>query len=73
MNTGTIEQKREEIKKQFLQTYELDEKFQTTFSNLISNEKLQNELGTQIKKLAKPNATKEIVNEIIKLIKKIKS
>jgi UDP-N-acetylglucosamine--N-acetylmuramyl-(pentapeptide) pyrophosphoryl-undecaprenol N-acetylglucosamine transferase len=39
---------------------------------LISNEKLQNELGTQIKKLAKPNATKEIVNEIIKLIKKDK-
>ena len=26
LNTGTIEQKREEIKKQFLQTYELDEK-----------------------------------------------
>jgi UDP-N-acetylglucosamine--N-acetylmuramyl-(pentapeptide) pyrophosphoryl-undecaprenol N-acetylglucosamine transferase len=47
---------------------ELDEKFETTFSNLISNENLQNELSKNIKLLAKPNATKDIVKEIIKLI-----
>jgi len=69
-NANAIVEKKGAI---LLKEYELDEKFQSTFSNLISNEKLQNELGTQIKKLAKPNATKEIVNEIIKLIKKIKS
>lgn len=48
---------------------ELEEKFETTFSDLISNENLQNELSQNIKKLAKPNATKDIVEEIIKLIK----
>jgi UDP-N-acetylglucosamine--N-acetylmuramyl-(pentapeptide) pyrophosphoryl-undecaprenol N-acetylglucosamine transferase len=47
---------------------ELDEKFETTFSNLISNENLQKELSKNIKLLAKPNATKDIVAEIIKLI-----
>ncbi len=66
-NANAIVEKKGAI---LLKEYELDEKFQSTFSNLISNEKLQNELGTQIKKLAKPNATKEIVNEIIKLIKR---
>jgi UDP-N-acetylglucosamine--N-acetylmuramyl-(pentapeptide) pyrophosphoryl-undecaprenol N-acetylglucosamine transferase len=69
-NANAIVEKKGAI---LLKEYELDEKFQSTFSNLISNEKLQNELGTQIKKLAKPNATKEIVNEIINLIKMIKS
>jgi UDP-N-acetylglucosamine--N-acetylmuramyl-(pentapeptide) pyrophosphoryl-undecaprenol N-acetylglucosamine transferase len=48
---------------------ELEDKFETTFSDLISNENLQNELSQNIKKLAKPNATKDIVEEIIKLIK----
>ncbi|MCZ8332062.1 MAG: undecaprenyldiphospho-muramoylpentapeptide beta-N-acetylglucosaminyltransferase [Flavobacterium sp.] len=52
-----------------LKENELDEKFETTFSNLISNESLQKELGQNIKSLAKPNATKDIVEEIIKLIK----
>jgi len=47
----------------------LDEQFESTFSDLISNENLQNELSHNIKKLAKPNATKDIVEEIIKLIK----
>lgn len=47
---------------------ELDEKFESTFSELISNKKLQNELSVNIKQLAKPNATKDIVKEIIKLI-----
>jgi UDP-N-acetylglucosamine--N-acetylmuramyl-(pentapeptide) pyrophosphoryl-undecaprenol N-acetylglucosamine transferase len=51
-----------------LKENELDEKFETTFSDLISNEKWQNEISNNIKSLAKPNATKEIVEEIVKLI-----
>jgi UDP-N-acetylglucosamine--N-acetylmuramyl-(pentapeptide) pyrophosphoryl-undecaprenol N-acetylglucosamine transferase len=52
-----------------LKETELDEKFETVFTDLISNENLQHELSQNIKKLAKPNATKDIVEEIIKLIK----
>ena len=48
---------------------ELDDQFENTFSDLISNENLQKELSQNIKSLAKPNATKDIVEEIIKLIK----
>ena len=52
-----------------LRESELDEKFETVFTDLIYNEKLQSELSESIKKLGKPNATKDIVEEIIKLIK----
>ena len=52
-----------------LKESELDSTFETTFSDLISNEDLQLTLSQNIKKLAKPNATKDIVEEIIKLIK----
>lgn len=52
-----------------LKENELNEKFETTFSDLISNESLQKELSHNIKSLAKPNATKDIVVEIIKLVK----
>lgn len=52
-----------------LKENELDDKFETTFSDLISNENLQKQLSQNIKSLAKPNATKDIVEEIIKLIK----
>lgn len=52
-----------------LKENELDEKFRTTFSDLISNDDLQRALAQNIKALAKPNATKDIVEEIIKLIK----
>jgi UDP-N-acetylglucosamine--N-acetylmuramyl-(pentapeptide) pyrophosphoryl-undecaprenol N-acetylglucosamine transferase len=48
---------------------ELETQFETIFSDLISNESKQLELSQNIKKLAKPNATKDIVEEIIKLIK----
>jgi UDP-N-acetylglucosamine--N-acetylmuramyl-(pentapeptide) pyrophosphoryl-undecaprenol N-acetylglucosamine transferase len=48
---------------------ELDEKFETIFSDLVSNENLQKQLSDNIKKLAKVNATKDIVDEIVKLIK----
>lgn len=52
---------------------ELDEKFETVFSDLITNQNLQTTLSENIKKLAKPNATKDIVEEIIKLIESQKS
>ncbi len=52
-----------------LKESELDEQFENVFSDLISNEDLQTTLSLNIKKLAKPNATKDIVEEIIKLIK----
>jgi UDP-N-acetylglucosamine--N-acetylmuramyl-(pentapeptide) pyrophosphoryl-undecaprenol N-acetylglucosamine transferase len=52
-----------------LKESELDSMFETTFSELVSNENKQKELSQNIKKLAKPNATKDIVEQIIKLIK----
>ena len=48
---------------------ELETQFETVFSDLISNENKQAELSQNIKKLALPNATKQIADEIIKLIK----
>ena len=53
-----------------LKESELDGKFQPVFSHLIDDEDHQIELGNQIRKLAKPNATQDIVKEISKLIKK---
>lgn len=47
---------------------ELDEKFGIVFSDLVNNEPLSRKLGVNIKKLAMPNATKEIVDEIEKLL-----
>ena len=48
---------------------ELNFTFEPIFSNLIFDENLQTELSENIKKLAKPNATKDIVEQIVKLIK----
>ena len=48
---------------------ELDAAFESTFSDLIANENKQKELSHNCKNLALPNATKAIVEEIIKLIK----
>jgi UDP-N-acetylglucosamine--N-acetylmuramyl-(pentapeptide) pyrophosphoryl-undecaprenol N-acetylglucosamine transferase len=42
--------------------------FQTMFSELINDEQLQKKLSENIKKLALPNATKNIVKEIEKLL-----
>jgi UDP-N-acetylglucosamine--N-acetylmuramyl-(pentapeptide) pyrophosphoryl-undecaprenol N-acetylglucosamine transferase len=50
-----------------LKENELD-RFQNVFKELISDENLQNTLSKNIKKLALPNATKNIINEIEKLI-----
>jgi len=47
---------------------ELDAKFTTVFNDLVSNDTLQKKLSENIKKLAKVNATKDIVDEIEKLI-----
>lgn len=47
---------------------ELDEKFEKTFFDLLNNESQQKELGENIKKMALPNATADIVDEIEKLI-----
>lgn len=52
-----------------LKESELESEFEHTFSDLISNQKSQTELSQNIKSLAKPNATKDIVEQIIKLIK----
>jgi UDP-N-acetylglucosamine--N-acetylmuramyl-(pentapeptide) pyrophosphoryl-undecaprenol N-acetylglucosamine transferase len=49
---------------------ELDATFEPIVFDLISNETKQQELSKNIKNLALPNATKAIVEEIIKLIKK---
>ena len=47
---------------------DLNQEFEAHFSNLLSNKELQQQLSTNIKKLAKPSATDEIVIEIEKLI-----
>ena len=48
---------------------DLDSQFNTVFNNLLSDENLQKELSKNSKQLARPNATKDIVEAIIKLIK----
>ncbi|TPD65638.1 undecaprenyldiphospho-muramoylpentapeptide beta-N-acetylglucosaminyltransferase [Flavobacterium microcysteis] len=47
---------------------ELDTQFTSTFNKLLGDKTLQESLGENIKKMAMPNATKDIVDEIIKLI-----
>jgi len=51
-----------------LRENELEEKFKNTFAELLSNDDMQDKLSKKIHKLAMPNATKEIVKEIEKLI-----
>lgn len=51
-----------------LKESELDTQFENTFSNLLSDEIKQRELSENILKLGKPNATKDIVDEIVKLL-----
>ena len=47
---------------------ELDEKFESVFNKLIHDENLQKSLRENMKQLGKPNATKDIVEQIVKLI-----
>ena len=49
---------------------ELDTQFTTNINALLNDEVLQKNLSENMLKLAKPNATKDIVDEIVKLIKK---
>ncbi len=52
---------------------ELDTQFTSTFKRLLEGKSLQENLSENIKKMAMPNATKDIVDEIIKLIESQKS
>ncbi len=52
-----------------LKESELDSQFGSVFESLISDQEMQNQLGGNIKHLALPEATKQIVDEIVKLIK----
>lgn len=47
----------------------LDTQFQPVFEDLLLNEEKQQKLSENIKKLAKVNATQDIVEEIVKLLK----
>ena len=49
---------------------DLDVDFENKFSQLIASQDKQKELGRNIKKLALINATKEIVDEVEKLLKR---
>lgn len=49
---------------------ELDSAFEKTFSDLASDPDRMKQLGENIKKLARPNATREIVDEIEGLLEK---
>lgn len=53
-----------------LKESELDEKFENNFSELFQNTQQQEELGRNFKALALPNATKDIVDHIVELMKK---
>ncbi len=52
-----------------LKESQLESQFQPVFMDLLTNEVKRNKLGNNIKMLAKANATNDIVEEIIKLIK----
>ena len=47
---------------------ELDEKFESVFNQILRDDNLQKSLSENIKSLSKPNATRDIVDEIVKLI-----
>ncbi|HUH50526.1 MAG TPA: undecaprenyldiphospho-muramoylpentapeptide beta-N-acetylglucosaminyltransferase [Flavobacterium sp.] len=52
-----------------LKEKELDTQFENKFIDLIQSEEVQQQLSNNIKALAKPKATKDIVDQIVKLIK----
>jgi UDP-N-acetylglucosamine--N-acetylmuramyl-(pentapeptide) pyrophosphoryl-undecaprenol N-acetylglucosamine transferase len=52
-----------------LKESELDTKFESVFNKLIHDEQLQLNLSSNMKKLAKPNATKDVVDAIVSLLK----
>lgn len=64
-NAGAISDKNGAV---LIKESELDIRFEDVFSKIVNNEELQKELSENIKELAKPNATKDIVDEIVKLL-----
>lgn len=52
-----------------LKEVQLDTQFQNVFGDLLANSEKQQRLGENIKKLAKVNATKDIVEEVAKLLR----
>lgn len=65
-NANAIVQKQGAI---LLKEAELDDHFEEVFLALITDESKQEVLREHLKQLAKPNATKDIAEEIVKLIK----
>lgn len=55
-----------------LKEKDLDDMFETVFEELLQSHERQKELSSNIKKLAMPDATKHIVDEIEKLLQKVK-
>lgn len=53
----------------YLKESELKERFKNTFAGLLQDENKQQQLAENIKKLAKPNATKDIVDAVEHIIK----
>lgn len=51
-----------------LKEVQLDTQFQPVFGELLENKEKQQKLSENIRRMAKPDATKDIVEEIIKLI-----
>ena len=51
-----------------LRESEAEQNFKSVFSGLLADSTMQHRLSENIRKLAKPNATKDIVTEIEKLL-----
>ncbi|NAS29477.1 undecaprenyldiphospho-muramoylpentapeptide beta-N-acetylglucosaminyltransferase [Flavobacteriaceae bacterium R38] len=65
-NAKAIEEKDGAI---LIKESDLENSFEATFSSLLASEEKQKSMGGNMKKLALPNATKHIVDEIEKLLK----
>ncbi|QLE01809.1 undecaprenyldiphospho-muramoylpentapeptide beta-N-acetylglucosaminyltransferase [Galbibacter sp. BG1] len=65
-NASAVAEKKAAI---LLKESQLEEKFENTFLSVFNSEKKQKALSENFKKLALPNATKNIVDEIEKLLK----
>lgn len=52
-----------------LKEVQLDTQFQPVFGELLGNKEKQQKLSENIRRMAKPDATKDIVEEIIKLVR----
>ena len=51
-----------------IEEHQLEEQFEHQFSSLVKDEKQQQTLKSNIKKLAKPDATEAILNQIKELL-----